>query len=141
MDTIAALATDERTARIALAVLVPPDDPRTGRLASTVGAVETVRLLTSDGPVPTMDKTAAALWRRRLRFDGSPDAVRAALRDTEKLGCQTLIPGDDGFPASLRGLGDRRPYVLWVKGADSLMTGREEDRDWDAAESKLALLV
>ena len=128
MDTITALATDERAARIALAVLVPPDDPRTGRLVSTVGAVETVRLLTTDGPVPTMDKTAAALWRRRLRFDGSPDAVRAALQDTEKLGCQTLIPGDDGFPASLRGLGDRRPYVLWVKGADSLMTGREEDR-------------
>ena len=45
MDTIAALATDERTARIALAVLVPPDDPRTGRLASTVGAVETVAVV------------------------------------------------------------------------------------------------
>ena len=68
MDTITGLATDERTARIALAVLVAPDDPVTGRMVDQVGAVETVRLLTTDGPVPTMDQTGAALWRRRLPF-------------------------------------------------------------------------
>lgn len=128
MDTITGLATDERTARIALAVLVAPDDPVTGRMVDQVGAVETVRLLTTDGPVPTMDQTGAALWRRRLPFDASPDAVIAALRATEEFGCPTLIPGDNGFPSPLGDLGDRLPYVLWVKGAGSLLTGRIEDR-------------
>ena len=127
MDTIPGLA-DERTARIALAVLIAPDDPVTGRLLVDVGAVETVRLLTTHSPVPTMDKTAAALWRKHLSSNSSSDAVFAALRATEKLGYQTLIPGDDGFPAPLHDLGDRLPYVLWVKGAASLLTGQVHDR-------------
>jgi DNA processing protein len=122
------LATDERTARIALAVLIAPDDPVTGRLLGDVGAVETVRLLTTHGPVPTMDRTAAALWRKHVPSASSPDAVLAALRATEKLGYQTLIPGDDGFPAPLHDLGDRLPYVLWAKGAASLLTGQVHDR-------------
>ena len=128
MDMITALVTGERTARIAIASFVAPDDPVTGRLLGDVGAVETVRLLTTDGPVPSMDTVAAALWRKRLSSELSADTVRAVLRATEKLGYRTLIPGDDGFPASLHGLGDRTPYVLWIKGAVSLLAGHFRDR-------------
>lgn len=128
MDTITGLATEERTARIALAVLVATDDPVTGRLVGQVGAVETVRLLTTDGPVPTMDRTAAALWRKQILPDAFPEVVRSALRATETLGYRTLIPSDDGFPASLRDLGDRMPYVLWIKGATSLLADPLQDR-------------
>ena len=128
MDTITALATGERTARIAIASFVAPDDPATGRLLGDVGAVETVRLLTTNGPVPGMGKEAAALWRKHLPAASSAEAVRAALRATEKLGYRTVIPGDDGFPASLRDLGDRMPYVLWIKGAASLLAGHVQDR-------------
>jgi len=128
MDTITGLATDERTARIALAVLVAADDPATGRVAGRVGAVEAIRLLTTDGQVPTMNRTAAALWRKHVLPDASPEIVRTVLRTTETLGYRTLIPGDDGFPASLYDLGDRMPYVLWVKGAVSLLAGHVQDR-------------
>lgn len=128
MDTITGLATDERTARIALAVLVAIDDPVTGRLLGLVGAVETVRLLMTDGPVPTMDRTAAALWRRHMRTDASVEVVRAAMTTTDTLGFGTLIPGDTDFPASLGDLGDRTPYVLWTKGTTSLLAGPLHDR-------------
>lgn len=128
MNTITGLATDERAARIALAVLVAAGDPVTGRVVGRVGVVEAVRLLTTDGPVPTMDRTAAALWRKHILPDASPEVVRAALRATETLGYRTLIPGANGFPASLRDLGDRMPYVLWVKGATSLLAGPLQDR-------------
>ena len=128
MDTITGLATDERTARIALAVLVAADDPATGRVVGRVGAVEAIRLLTADGQVPSMNRTAAALWRKHVVPDASPEIVRTVLRTTETLGYRTLIPGDDGFPASLHDLGDRMPYVLWVKGAESLLAGYLQDR-------------
>lgn len=128
MDTITALATSERTARITLAIYAGPNDPLTGRLLGEHGAVETVRLLMAEGPVPTMDRTAVALWRKHIVPGASPEVVRAALRSTETLGYRTLIPGDDGFPTSLRDLGDRMPYVLWVKGATSLLAGPLRDR-------------
>lgn len=128
MDTITALVTSERTARIAMATFMAPDDPVTGRLLGDVGAVETVRLLTTDGPMPGMGKEAAALWRKHLPAASSAEAALAALRATEKLGYRTVIPGDEGFPASLRDLGERMPYVLWIKGAASLLAGHVQDR-------------
>jgi len=61
MDSIAAQAHDDRTARTALVLFADPDDPTTGRLVERVGAAETLRLLASDGAVPGMGKEAAAL--------------------------------------------------------------------------------
>lgn len=61
MDSMAAQAHDDRTARIALVLFAEPDDPTTGRLVERVGAAETLRLLASDGAVPGMGKEAAAL--------------------------------------------------------------------------------
>lgn len=123
MDAIAGLARDERAARVTLSVLVEPDDPLTGRLVNSVGAVETVRLLTSEGPVPAMSEDAAALWRKRLPRESSIEGVRLARQVLDTHGVGVLIPDDEGFPASLHDLGDRTPYVLWVKGVASLVAG------------------
>lgn len=128
MDSIAEQARDDRTARIALALFAEPDDPTTGRLVERVGAVETVRLLASDGVVPGMGKEAAALWRKHFQPERQPNALRDVLRMTETLDLATLIPGDRHFPASLHDLGERLPFVLWAKGAVSLLAGELTDR-------------
>ncbi|WP_454295133.1 DNA-processing protein DprA [Salana multivorans] len=128
MDSIAEQARDDRTARIALALFAEADDAATGRLIGRVGAVETVRLLASDGAVPGMSKEAAAMWRKHFQPERQPNALRDVLRTTETLGLSTLIPGDQGFPASLHDVGERLPFVLWVKGAVSLLCGELTDR-------------
>lgn len=128
MDSIAEQARDDRTARIALALFAEPDDPTTGRLVERVGAVETVGLLASDGVVPGMGKEAAALWRKHFQPERQPNALRDVLRMTETLDLATLIPGDRHFPASLHDLGERLPFVLWAKGAVSLLAGELTDR-------------
>lgn len=128
MDSISAQAQNERSARVALALFIEPDDPTTGQLLGRVGAVETVRLLASDGAVPGVGKEAAALWRKHFQPELQPNAVRDVLRMTETLGLSTLIPGEPGFPASLHDLGERLPFVLWAKGAVSLLSGVLTDR-------------
>lgn len=128
MDTITGLAKDERAARVALSVLVEPGDPLTGRLVNSVGAVETVRLLTSEGPVPAMSEDAAALGRKRLPLESSLEGTRFARQASETQGIGVLLPNDEGFPASLHDLGDRTPYVLWVKGVASLVACDVEER-------------
>ncbi|MBD4563478.1 DNA processing protein DprA, partial [Xanthomonas citri pv. citri] len=52
MVTITSLAMDERSARVALAATLEPDDAVTGRLIAAVGAVETVRLADGTGAFP-----------------------------------------------------------------------------------------
>ena len=128
MGSIIAQTKDEETARIALALFAEPGDPVTGRFLQRVGAVETVRLLASDGAVPVLSKEAAALWRTHFRPDQQPNALRDVLRATENLGLTTAVPGAHGFPASLYDLGERVPYLLWAKGAVSLLAGEMASR-------------
>ena len=64
MVTITSLAKDERSARVALASTLDPDDAVTGRLLAAVGAVETVRLAAGAGALPkNVDAVEAGLWR------------------------------------------------------------------------------
>lgn len=128
MDSIIAQTKDEETARIALALFAEPGDPVTGRFIQRVGAVETVRLLASDDPVPVLSKEAAALWRKHFRPDQQPNALRDVLRATENLGLTIVVPGVHGFPASLNDLGERVPYLIWAKGAVSLLAGEMASR-------------
>ncbi|HCS60515.1 MAG TPA: DNA processing protein DprA, partial [Microbacterium sp.] len=66
MVTITSLAKDERSARIVLASTLEPDDALTGRLIAAVGAVETVRLLSTAAPLPTsVDAVEGGLWRQK----------------------------------------------------------------------------
>lgn len=63
MDTINELTSDERTARITLAVASEPGDAVTGRMICTVGATETVaRVIADEVPVGPDGDT----WQRRL---------------------------------------------------------------------------
>lgn len=128
MGSIIAQTKDEETARTALALFAEPGDPVTGRFIQRVGAVETVRLLASDGAVPVLSKEAAALWRKHFRPDQQPNALRDVLRATENLRLTTLVPGAHGFPASLNDLGERVPYLLWAKGDVSLLPSEMASR-------------
>lgn len=51
MARLSDVASDERTARMVLSMLVEPNDPVTGRILSRLGAVETLWLAERDGAV------------------------------------------------------------------------------------------
>ena len=128
MDTLLTLATDERAARIALAVITDPTDATTGHLLAVHGAVSTVTILTDDALVPGLDNVESQLWRKRLTPRVEPRLIQEALDFTEHGGFKTLIPGDGNYPGSLHDLGDGAPYVLWVEGEESLLAMPESDR-------------
>lgn len=92
MDTLAMMAKNERSARIALAVFSEPDDVTTGRVLARVGAVEAVRLLAGDGPVPGVDSIEAEVWRGWLRPRADAGMVREVVDQSEQGGFGTLIP-------------------------------------------------
>lgn len=62
----AAIASDDPTARITLAVHADADDPITGRLVEHIRAVETLWLVASEGAVPGIGREAAGLWREHF---------------------------------------------------------------------------
>ena len=123
MVTITGIAKDERSARIVLATTSEPDDSRTGRLVAAVGAVDTVLLAQGDGALPNvLDATEGELWRRQLAPRLLAPVVEIAMKDTDKLGLQVLIPGDKDWPSGLGALRDREPVALWTKGATSSLS-------------------
>lgn len=129
MVTITSLAKDERSARVALAATLEPDDAVTGRLLAAVGAVETVRLAAGAGAFPKkVDSVEARLWRNKVAPRMDARTVTQALAEADRLGLRVLIPGDDEWPTALNDLGDRAPTALWLRGAVSLLTGPLNDR-------------
>ena len=115
-----------RRARVVLSLLAEPDDAMTGRLLQQRGAVETLRLLDSDAAVPGLSRVDAQVWRDPL----SPQEVERLserLRTVENGGFATLIPGDAEWPRALDDLGERAPYVLFVRGATSFLARPLED--------------
>ena len=70
MDGLSDVARDERAARIALSMLVEPNDPVTGRLVARLGAVKTLWLAERDDAVVGLRPLDAQVWRDHLtRFD------------------------------------------------------------------------
>ncbi|WP_297742112.1 DNA-processing protein DprA [uncultured Tessaracoccus sp.] len=127
MATVADQVRDERTARIMLSMIVDPDDPMTGKVVHWVGGRETLRLLESDLRVPTLGETEAEVWRSRF----APHlnlGVLATADAYQQRGMNTLTPSDDHWPKSLSDLGPRQTYLLWTKGATSLLSGSLSDR-------------
>ena len=120
MPSLSEIARDERTARLALSMLVEPDDAVTGHLLATVGGVETLRLAESDGPVPGLGDVDLRVWRGRFSTPGI-DSLDERLLQARRSGLGVLIPGDDEWPSSLGDLGERAPYVLWTRGASSFL--------------------
>lgn len=120
MPTLSEIARDERTARMALSMLVESDDAVTGHLLAAVGGVETLRLAESDGPVPGLGDVDARVWRGRFATPGI-DSIDERLLQARRSGLGVLVPGDDEWPESLSDLGERAPYVLWTRGASSFL--------------------
>lgn len=129
MVTITSLAKDERSARVALAATLEPDDAVTGGLIAAVGAVETVRLAADTGAFPKkVDAVEAGLWRNKIAPRLDARTVTQALSETDRLGLRVVIPGDDDWPTALNDLGNRAPSALWLRGAASFLTAPVNDR-------------
>lgn len=121
MSAVAGLGVDERRARVVVALLAEPDDPVTGGLLRRVGAVETLGLLDTDTTVPGSAQVDDRVWRDRLTSPGRLDGLDQRLRVVEESGIASLIPSDAQWPRALDDLGDRAPYVLFVRGATSFL--------------------
>ena len=127
MSGVAGLGVDERRARVVLALLAEPDDPVTGRLLRRLGAVETLGLLDTDTTVPGLGRVDGQVWRDRLTSSGRLDGLERQLRMVEESRIATLIPGDAQWPRALDDLGERAPYVLFVRGATSFLARPMQD--------------
>lgn len=73
-----------------------------------------------------MDRAESAVWRDRIHVRYGVDRVASFLAESEQF--QFIIPTDDEWPASLRDLGDRAPYGLWVSGKTDLLRGDAAER-------------
>ena len=127
MAGVADLGVDERRARVVLAMLAEPDDPVTGALLRREGAVETLGLLDTDTTVPGLGRVDGQVWRDRLTSSGRLDGLERQLRMVEESRIATLIPGDAQWPRALDDLGERAPYVLFVRGATSFLARPMQD--------------
>lgn len=120
MTILSQVVQDERTARMALSMLVEPDDAVTGRLLGELGALELFRLAEGEDAVPGLSTVDAQV--RRAQFQRSDARTfEQNLVGAERAGIGTLIPGDKEWPSALDDLGDRRPYVLWTRGTTSFL--------------------
>lgn len=126
MPTLAEFATDDRAARVALSFVGTSNDPATGRLLKRVGAVELIKLVGKDGPVPGMDDISAAVWRERIRSAATPERIAARMVDARSF--RVITPSDPDWPTALNYLGDRAPFALWAKGRTELLFTRLGER-------------
>ncbi|MGP5054398.1 DNA-processing protein DprA [Brachybacterium paraconglomeratum] len=120
MAELAGQLQDERQARMALSMIAEPNDQLTGGLLRRVSGIETIRLLQGGDRVPNVNGADALAWRRRLGPRVVPD-VMDQVHAAQAAGYGVLIPGDEHWPAGLADLGAGEPYVLWVRGATSLL--------------------
>ncbi len=127
MPAIADLAVDERRSRVVFSLLAEPDDATTGRLLQRRGAVETLQLLDGDAAVPGVNRVNAQVWRDRLSTQGRVESSSERLREVEEAGFAIVVPGDAEWPRALEDLGERAPYVQFVRGAMSLLARPVDD--------------
>ncbi len=120
MTILSQVVQDERTARMALSMLVEPDDAVTGRLLCELGAIELFRLVEGEGAVPGLSTVDAQVWRAQFQRSDAR-TLEQNIVGAERAGINTLIPGDKEWPSALDDLGDRRPYVLWTRGTASFL--------------------
>lgn len=120
MTILSQIVQDERTARMALSMLVEPDDAVTGRLLGELGALELLRLAEGEDAVPGLSTVDAQLWRAQFQRSDAR-TLEQNLVGAERADIGTLIPGDKEWPSALDDLGDRRPYVLWTRGTTSFL--------------------
>ncbi|MBN9611838.1 MAG: DNA processing protein DprA [Microbacterium sp. 71-23] len=127
MASIAEQVTGERMARMVLSMIAEPDDQATGHVLAQVGGVETLALMENNEPVPEMARAEAMVWREHLA-PHLDQGLAARAVEAEGRGIGTLIPADREWPTGLNDLGVRAPYVLWTRGATSLLTSPLRER-------------
>lgn len=120
MTILSQVVQDERTARMALSMLVEPEDAVTGRLLGELGALELFRLAEGEDAVPGLSTVDAQVWRAQFQRSDAR-TLEQNLVGAERADIGTLIPGDKEWPSALDDLGDRRPYVLWTRGTTSFL--------------------
>lgn len=126
MTNLSDVVQDERTARMVLSMIVEPDDAVTGRLLRELGALELLRLAECDDAVPGLSTVDAQVWRSQFQRSDTR-ALEETVVEAERAGIGTLIPGDMDWPSALDDLGDRRPYLLWTRGAISFLARPVDD--------------
>lgn len=120
MTNLSQVAQDERTARMVLSMIIKPDDAVTGRLLGDLDALEVLRLAERDDVVPGLSTVDAQVWRAQFeRSDAQTHSQR--ILEAQRMDIGVLIPGDHDWPSALDDLGDRQPFVLWTRGATSLL--------------------
>src|SRR5690625_7663567 len=70
-----------------------------------------------------MNRADALAWRQRLAPRIAPN-VMDQIQAAEDAGLGVVVPGDKHWPAGLTDLGAGEPYVLWTRGAASLLGQR-----------------
>lgn len=128
MVALADYASDERTARVMLSMMIEPADRTVGRLLRREGAVETLRLLDAGGPMPGVRAEEASILHHTAQQFASRGGLGNDLARVLDESYAPLIPGDAHWPVSVNVLGDRAPYVLWAKGATSFLASGQETR-------------
>ena len=115
--------TDERAAAIAWSYIVESADARGAAVIERFGfegALE--RLSSKDSELEKIAGTRYSVWLRKyadlLRSNGDSwhQCAESRYRSLRKLGARVILPSDDLWPAMLRDLGNRAPYMLWVRG-------------------------
>ena len=77
--------------------------------------------------MPGLGRVDGQVWRDRLTSSGRLDGLERQLRMVEESRIATLIPGDAQWPRALDDLGERAPYVLFVRGATSFLARPMQD--------------
>jgi DNA processing protein len=121
----------EAVARAAWTCLAEPGDGAAGGVVTALGAVETLRLLSSrasrrrvealcaERDLGEVTEAVVAAWasgvaRWTARFD--PDVVVAAVEAAAAVGARFAVPGSPSWPARVGDLGVHAPIGLWVRG-------------------------
>ena len=115
---------EDRLARISLAVASEPGDTVTGSLVIRVGAAETLALVTAESSLPgSIDPAEGSLWRRRLAPRLDPGHVDRVREEMERRALTMLTTEDLAWPAELQQLGPHAPLALWLSGQPSRLEG------------------
>ena len=114
--------TDERLARMALALFSEPGNTTTGTLIAAYGASRTAQIALGRDNGNTEDAALVAEFRQQVGPRTKSAQLEQVVRATERIAAQVIIPGDPEWPEGMNDLGVQEPHVLWARGNTDLLT-------------------
>ena len=116
------IPTDEETqARVALACTGLSGDATVGTaIRQAGGAAQLLHAVKAGGVHDTTDGLPGSMLERLASIDGS--AASGVIAESERLGMALITPYHDSWPRGLNALGDAAPLLLWVRGAETILT-------------------